>query len=177
MHHELAPRLHRIIYRDMKPQNLGLDKFDHVRIYDFGLSKELSDDMKVEKDHRSGMYGNYERYLATNCMGTPRYMAPEVYSGNQYGLPVDIYSYSLVLWELVSLEVSFDEEVTCSSDIISKVYEKKLRPSLRREWPKEVKRLLQKGWQHDAWKRPEALEFCDELQICMRQKILKRREI
>lgn len=56
-----------IIYRDLKPENLGFDLRDDIKLFDLGLVKELHEADKM-KD------GTYKLSLA----GTPRYMAPEV---------------------------------------------------------------------------------------------------
>lgn len=55
---------HHVIYRDMKPENVLLDRFGHVKLTDFGLSKVLFD------GHKS--------IQATTFCGTPEYLAPEL---------------------------------------------------------------------------------------------------
>jgi serine/threonine protein kinase len=56
----------KILYRDIKPENIGFDVRDDIKLFDFGLSKELKDDMKTE----NGLYN------LTADTGSPRYMAP-----------------------------------------------------------------------------------------------------
>lgn len=156
----------RVIFRDLKPQNIGLDKHNNAKIFDFGLSKELCDERKLRSD-----CNEYDTYIATQCAGTPRYMAPEVYNGIIYGLPVDIYSCSLVLWELMSLDESFSF-ANSPDDLASQVYQNKRRPNINRNWPKEINKLLKSGWHHSPSKRPEAMEFSHQLQICLRRRLL-----
>ena len=57
-----------IIYRDIKPNNIGFDVRGDLKLFDFGLSRELRDIDKTE----GGMY------KLTGCTGSRRYMAPEV---------------------------------------------------------------------------------------------------
>jgi serine/threonine protein kinase len=56
----------KILYRDIKPENIGFDVRDDIKLFDFGLAKELKDDMKNE----NGVY-----HLTADT-GSPRYMAP-----------------------------------------------------------------------------------------------------
>merc|ERR1712176_359858 len=90
-----------IIYRDLKPGNIGFDeKTGKVKIFDFGLARIVSDD----RDE----YGNLTR-LMTQKVGTPRYVAPEVARGStNYGFGVDVYSFSILLWQMVTDCVAFD---------------------------------------------------------------------
>lgn len=75
-----------IIYRDLKLENLLLDKDGHIKVADFGLCKE---DI------------TYGRTTKTFC-GTPEYLAPEVLDDNDYGRAVDWWGTGVVMYEMVS---------------------------------------------------------------------------
>jgi alpha-tubulin suppressor-like RCC1 family protein/serine/threonine protein kinase len=72
-----------IIHRDIKDENIFVNKDGAFKLGDFGISKELS---------KSGR--------ATSMRGTPLYMAPEVYRGEKYDTAVDIYSLGIVLYKM-----------------------------------------------------------------------------
>uniref|UniRef100_A0A1L8DLW5 non-specific serine/threonine protein kinase n=1 Tax=Nyssomyia neivai TaxID=330878 RepID=A0A1L8DLW5_9DIPT len=74
-----------IIYRDLKLENLLLDKDGHIKIADFGLCKE---DI------------TYGRTTKTFC-GTPEYLAPEVLEDNDYGRAVDWWGTGVVMYEMI----------------------------------------------------------------------------
>uniref|UniRef100_A0A0N4U4A9 non-specific serine/threonine protein kinase n=1 Tax=Dracunculus medinensis TaxID=318479 RepID=A0A0N4U4A9_DRAME len=80
-----------IVYRDMKLENLLLDKDGHIKIADFGLCKE---DIS---------YGDRTR---TFC-GTPEYLAPEVLEDNDYGRSVDWWGVGVVMYEMLSGRLPF----------------------------------------------------------------------
>ncbi|KAI6181685.1 RAC serine/threonine-protein kinase [Aphelenchoides besseyi] len=75
----------KIVYRDLKLENLLLDRFGHIKIADFGLCKE---DMSIN-DRTS-----------TVC-GTPEYLAPEVIENLNYGRSVDFWSLGVVIYEML----------------------------------------------------------------------------
>lgn len=85
-----------VVHRDFKPQNILLDKNDVVYVSDFGLAKSL--------EHDSGMTRSGE------CLGTPRYMAPEQASGSHIDHRVDVYALGLILYEMVTGDVPFHAE-------------------------------------------------------------------
>tara|TARA_Y100000389_G_scaffold44041_1_gene38772 strand:- start:1920 stop:2867 length:948 start_codon:yes stop_codon:yes gene_type:complete len=73
-----------IMHRDIKPSNILLTNDLHIKITDFGLSKT------IKKKH--------DYYKMSGCVGTLRYMAPEVINNKDYDLKIDIYSLSLIFW-------------------------------------------------------------------------------
>lgn len=82
---------HEIVYRDLKLENLLLDKDGHIKIADFGLCKEQI---------------TYGRTTKTFC-GTPEYLAPEVLEDNDYGLAVDWWGTGVVMYEMMCGRLPF----------------------------------------------------------------------
>jgi serine/threonine protein kinase len=77
----------RIVYRDLKPENILLDGEGHVRLADFGLSKE----------------GITEATRGTRSLcGTPEYLAPEVLDRKGHGTSVDFWSLGALLYEMIT---------------------------------------------------------------------------
>ncbi|KAJ8610070.1 hypothetical protein MRB53_038797 [Persea americana] len=71
-----------IIYRDLKPENLLLDRHGHLRITDFGFAKRVPD-------------------ITWTLCGTPDYLAPEVVSSKGYNKSVDWWSLGILIFEML----------------------------------------------------------------------------
>ncbi|KAG7372834.1 serine/threonine protein kinase [Nitzschia inconspicua] len=84
-----------VIYRDLKPQNIGLLN-GTVKLFDFGLSRELP------------LLDLTQRFRMSGKVGTIRYMAPEVCLYQPYNIHCDIYSWSMVAYELLSEQRPFE---------------------------------------------------------------------
>ncbi|OHT07057.1 AGC family protein kinase [Tritrichomonas foetus] len=80
-----------IVYRDLKPENVLISKDGHVKLTDFGLSKDLDN----------------EDTTSTFC-GTPEYAAPEVIRKNQYGKEIDWWSLGVLTFELLFDRLPFE---------------------------------------------------------------------
>ncbi|XP_061338182.1 serine/threonine/tyrosine-protein kinase HT1-like [Gastrolobium bilobum] len=130
-----------IIHRDLKPENVLVDGDLHLKIADFGASCEAS---KCDN----------------SLSGTYRWMAPEMIKGKRYGRKVDVYSFGLILWEMVSGKMPF-EDITPIQVAIA-VKNKDLRPVIPSTCPPVIRNLIQQCWASKPEKRPE---FCKIVQV------------
>jgi serine/threonine-protein kinase len=76
-----------IIHRDIKPANMMVDDGNHLVLMDFGLVKVEGRTMLTEEGRR---------------LGTPRFMAPELFGMNPEGPALDVYSLGISFWELIA---------------------------------------------------------------------------
>ena len=79
---------HRIIHKDLKPQNIMLTKSGDIKIMDFGISETFRSSKSRLKD--------------TSKSGTPVYMSPEHLLGRDVGKESDIWSFGVMIYELLS---------------------------------------------------------------------------
>ncbi|KAL1337734.1 hypothetical protein HN51_032429 [Arachis hypogaea] len=109
--HEQKPKL---IHRDLKPSNIFLDDAMHVRVADFGHARFLD-------DHEMALTGETGTYV---------YMAPEVIKCEPYNEKCDVYSFGVILNELLTGKYPFVETDFGPAKIAMEVVEGKLRPML-----------------------------------------------
>ncbi|XP_042281590.1 rhodopsin kinase GRK1-like [Thunnus albacares] len=83
----------RIIYRDLKPENVLLDNDGNVRISDLGLAVELKEGKTMTKGYA----------------GTPGYMSPEMLKGEKYDTSVDYFTLGVTLFEFMAAKNPFRE--------------------------------------------------------------------
>lgn len=86
-----------VVHRDLKPQNILLDQSGCVYVSDFGLAKSLEADALAATAMTS----------AGQVLGTPRYMSPEQVECGQIDGRTDIYSFGLMLYEMVTGDLPF----------------------------------------------------------------------
>lgn len=139
-----------IIYRDLKPENLGFDVRGDIKLFDLGLVKELRPD---EKDRN----GNYRLSMA----GTPRYMAPECGMYQPYNLSADVYSLSMLLWEILTLEKPLKDFTY--SRLKNEIFIDGERPPVRKVFNKKLRALVCSGWDQNPRGRPSIDEMYDQL--------------
>jgi serine/threonine protein kinase len=130
-----------VIHRDLKPSNVGLDHSGRVILLDFGCSRRIS----PQQD---------DRKLTLN-VGTTRYMAPEVEksSSGGYGFPADVYSFSILLWQILTLYKPFGDVESKEGLRKAKQLEQE-RPSLLDVASPNLRSLLKIGWSPSPEKRP-----------------------
>ena len=88
----------RILHRDLKPANLMLSEQGHVKVMDFGLAKRLQPLAGSDSDDITP--GNLTE--TGTLLGTPAYMSPEQIRGEPADVRSDIFSFGMVLFELLT---------------------------------------------------------------------------
>lgn len=133
-----------LVYRDLKPENVGFNIRDDIVLFDFGLAREIQDGDKVTDN----------TWKLTGETGSLRYMAPEVASNKPYGHSADVYSFSIMLWEMLKMERPFSGfSKKMHSDLI---IQKGMRPKIENSWAPSLKGFLKSCWHQDLTKRPSA---------------------
>jgi serine/threonine protein kinase len=151
----------RIVYRDLKADNVGLiNNGTTVQLFDFGLARELPPSRigqaRTEKHHQES------ELFQMSGVGTRRYCAPEVVLGGGYNLQVDIYSMTIVLYEMMSHKKPFGVMGPESHRVL--VAEGGQRPVILHAWPVSLQTLLRCGWAAKPQDRPTINDFCQDLQ-------------
>eukprot|EP00529_Nitzschia_sp_RCC80_P015525 CAMPEP_0113495602 /NCGR_PEP_ID=MMETSP0014_2-20120614/29694_1 /TAXON_ID=2857 /ORGANISM="Nitzschia sp." /LENGTH=699 /DNA_ID=CAMNT_0000389505 /DNA_START=357 /DNA_END=2456 /DNA_ORIENTATION=- /assembly_acc=CAM_ASM_000159 len=145
-----------IIFRDLKPDNIGIAMSNNkneavVKLFDFGLCRELPQAAPAENQvfHMSGV-------------GTRRYMAPEVFLGQYYNVKTDVYSWSMVLHAMLSLQRPYEMYTADLHKML--VCQEGVRPTIFQHWPSSIQSILRTGWAASSAERPSMKIVVDRLQ-------------
>ncbi|KAG0470554.1 hypothetical protein HPP92_017254 [Vanilla planifolia] len=145
LHHCNPP----IIHRDLKSSNLLVDKNWTVKVGDFGLSRL-----------------KHETYLTTKTgKGTPQWMAP-VLRNEPSDEKSDVYSYGVILWELVTEKIPWDN--LNSMQVIGAVGFMNQRLELPNDCDPRWASIVESCWQIDPQYRPSFLELLERLKDLLR---------
>ena len=133
-----------------RPDNIGFDVRDDVKIFDLGLVREFDPNDKDDNGY----------YNMTADTGSPRYMATEVALGKPYNENVDVYSFCILLWQMLAMETPF--EGYSMGMFERKVVKGGTRPGPDPKWPQEITDMMRQGWGPPA-NRPSMEEVCEIL--------------
>jgi serine/threonine-protein kinase len=127
-----------VVHRDLKPQNIMIDRDGNVRIMDFGIARSL----KVK-----GMTG------AGVVIGTPEYMSPEQIEGQDVDSRSDIYSLGIILYEMMTGRVPFGGDTFLSIAVKQKTEQPRNPRDLNPQIPDDIVRLILHCLEKDKAKR------------------------
>ncbi|XP_062322890.1 mitogen-activated protein kinase kinase kinase 7 isoform X1 [Osmerus eperlanus] len=145
--HGMKPKA--LIHRDLKPPNLLLVAGGTVlKICDFGTACDIQTHM-------------------TNNKGSAAWMAPEVFEGNNYSEKCDVFSWGIILWEVITRRKPFDEIGGPAFRIMWAVHNG-TRPPLIKNLPKAIESLMTRCWSKDPSQRPSMEEIVKIMTHLMR---------
>jgi serine/threonine protein kinase len=134
-----------ILHRDLKPSNIGFDSTGSLKVFDFDLARLIPESRTPD-----------ETFALTSKAGSLRYMSPECGKGEPYNLKSDVYSFSLLLYEIMSLKEPYVKLNAEKQEL--RVFREGLRPKISSSWPVEVQNLLHRGWSQESSERPSMNE-------------------
>lgn len=129
--------------RDIKSPNFLVTAGWRLKITDFGESRNVARDM-------------------TGLRGTVQWMSPEMLRDDDYAEPSDVYSLSMVLWELMACEPPFNAVDRFRVPLL--VMRDKHRPIIPPWTPDSLADVIRVGWHDDPTKRPTAQQVVDRLE-------------
>ncbi|KJE94460.1 hypothetical protein CAOG_05099 [Capsaspora owczarzaki ATCC 30864] len=139
--HNLQPP---IIHRDIKPANILLDQAGRAKIADFGISRE---------DKSSTM----------TRIGTPSFMAPEIAMSQKYNTSVDVYSFGLLLWSMLTAQTPFADLNLNGLQLLMLICSQRKRPTFPPLVHSSLQGLIARCWDHTPSNRPSTQELCSIL--------------
>ncbi|MCO5574628.1 hypothetical protein L7F22_028417 [Adiantum nelumboides] len=135
-----------IIHRDVKSENMLLDRKMILKIADFGVAR-------VEAQNPKDMTGE---------TGTLGYMAPEVLAGKPYNRKCDVYSFGICLWETYCCDMPYPD--LSFAEMTSAVVKQNLRPEIPKCCPSALATVMKKCWDANPDKRPTMEEVVHMLE-------------
>lgn len=150
---------HDVVHCDLKSSNI-LVGLSEVKICDFGLTRLL------------GAHGALEgsSFINIGCVGTHPWIAPEVLRGEAYAKAADVYSFGMILWEMIARKVPFSGY--SPAQVIGVVGYGRRRPRIPRSCPEVLRLVLKKALRLRPVRRKSFAELSEDLANLQRSALL-----
>lgn len=136
-----------IMHRDLKPANLLLfNRGKILKICDFGTACAVKTQM-------------------TNNTGSASYMAPEVFSTSSYLESGDVFSWSIIFWEILARRQPYSQQYSNPYQILWRVKQAGVRPTEFEDCPPIIWNLITSSWHKDPKTRPSMREVADKMEL------------
>jgi len=132
-----------VVHCDLKSSNVLFDDNLNVKLGDFGLSRFVIKMSDKDKGR----------------IGTPHWMAPEILLGGKYEYHSDIFSYGMILWELLTYEIPYNN--VAPNEIVNLVTKEKKIVKVPKQGNVYLRKICMKCIEYEPKKRPKIESILD----------------
>ena len=129
-----------VVHRDLKPQNVLVDREDNIYVSDFGLAKSVESDLGMT---HTGQF-----------LGTPRYMSPEQAEAKAVDHRSDLYAFGLILCEMLTADIPFEVTTSVLQTMLQRVQNDPKNPrTLNPDMPLYLAQIIRKSLEREPERR------------------------